>query len=35
MDRTAEILASRLNLSGFYGLDFILEEQTGIPGCSK
>lgn len=31
MDRTAEILASRLNLSGFYGLDFILEEQTGIP----
>ena len=31
MDRTAEILASRLNLSGFYGLDFILEEHTGIP----
>ena len=31
MDRAAEILASRLNLSGFYGLDFILEEQTGIP----
>ena len=31
MDRTAEILASRLHLSGFYGLDFILEEQTGIP----
>lgn len=31
MDRTAEILASRLNLSGLYGLDFILEEQTGIP----
>jgi hypothetical protein len=30
MDRTAEILASRLNLSGFYGLDFILEEQTGM-----
>jgi hypothetical protein len=30
MDRTANILASRLNLSGFYGLDFILEEQTGI-----
>jgi hypothetical protein len=30
MDRTAEILASQLNLSGFYGLDFILEEQTGI-----
>lgn len=31
MDRTAEILASRLNLSGFYGLDFILDEQTGVP----
>jgi hypothetical protein len=31
MDRTAEILASGLNLSGFYGLDFILDEQTGIP----
>ncbi len=31
MDRTAEILAARLNLSGFYGLDFILEEQTDIP----
>lgn len=31
MDRTAEVLASRLKLSGFYGLDFILEEQTGIP----
>jgi hypothetical protein len=31
MDRTAEILASRLKLSGFYGLDFILDEQTGIP----
>ena len=31
MDRAAEILASRLNLSGFYGLDFVLEEQTGIP----
>jgi hypothetical protein len=31
MDRTAEILAARLNLSGFYGLDFILDEQTGIP----
>ena len=31
MDRTAETLASRLNLTGFYGLDFILEEQTGIP----
>lgn len=31
MDRAAEILASRLNLSGFYGLDFVLEEQTGVP----
>lgn len=31
MDRTAETLASRLKLSGFYGLDFILEEHTGIP----
>jgi hypothetical protein len=31
MDRTAEILADQLQLSGFYGLDFILEEQTGIP----
>lgn len=30
MDRTAGILAARLNLSGFYGLDFILEEQTGV-----
>jgi hypothetical protein len=25
MDRAAEVLASRLNLSGFYGLDFILD----------
>ena len=31
MDRAADILASRLNLSGFYGLDFILEDKTGIP----
>ncbi|HEY3990174.1 MAG TPA: hypothetical protein VGM02_12810 [Acidobacteriaceae bacterium] len=31
MDHTAEVLASRLNLSGFFGLDFILDEQTGIP----
>src|SRR6201996_7883145 len=29
MDRAAEVLASRLNLSGFYGLDFILDEQSG------
>jgi hypothetical protein len=29
MDRAAEVLASRLNLSGFYGLDFVLDEQTG------
>jgi hypothetical protein len=28
MDRAAEVLASRLNLSGFYGLDFILDEQS-------
>jgi hypothetical protein len=36
MDRAAKILASRLKLSGFYGLDFILEgqgdeEQSGTP----
>ena len=36
MDRAAEVLASRLKLSGFYGLDFILEgqgdeEQSGTP----
>jgi hypothetical protein len=30
MDRAAEVLASRLNLSGFYGLDFVLDEQVGI-----
>jgi hypothetical protein len=29
MDRAAEVLASRLRLSGFYGLDFVLDEQTG------
>jgi hypothetical protein len=28
MDHAAEALASRLNLSGFYGLDFILDEQS-------
>ena len=28
MDRAAEVLASRLKLSGFYGLDFILDEQS-------
>ena len=36
MDRAAKVLASRLKLSGFYGLDFILdgqgdEEQIGTP----
>ncbi len=31
MDRAADVLAARLGLSGFYGLDFILEEQTGAP----
>lgn len=36
MDRAAKVLASRLKLSGFYGLDFILEgqgdeEQSGTP----
>jgi hypothetical protein len=29
MDRAAEILASRLMLTGFYGLDFILDEEAG------
>jgi hypothetical protein len=28
MDRAAEVLASRLKLSGFYGLDFILDGQS-------
>jgi hypothetical protein len=28
MDRAAEVLASRLRLSGFYGLDFILDGQS-------
>jgi hypothetical protein len=36
IDRAAEVLATRLNLSGFYGLDFVLDtqsgdEQTGTP----
>jgi hypothetical protein len=29
--RAAALLAGRLNLSGFHGLDFILEERTGAP----
>jgi hypothetical protein len=29
MDRAAEVLASRLRLSGFYGLDFVLDGETG------
>jgi hypothetical protein len=29
IDRAAEVLAARLNLSGFYGLDFILDSQIG------
>jgi hypothetical protein len=31
MKRAAELLVSRLNLSGFYGLDFIMESGTGVP----
>ncbi|MCU1313579.1 MAG: hypothetical protein JWM54_1336 [Acidobacteriaceae bacterium] len=31
MDHAARVLAARLQLSGFYGLDFILDEQTGTP----
>jgi hypothetical protein len=31
MRKAAELLASRLKLSGFYGLDFILESGTGVP----
>jgi carbamoylphosphate synthase large subunit len=31
MKRAAELLVSRLNLSGFYGLDFIMESGTGLP----
>lgn len=29
IDHAAEVLAARLNLSGFYGLDFILDSQSG------
>jgi hypothetical protein len=29
IDRAAEVLAARLNLSGFYGLDFVLDSQSG------
>jgi hypothetical protein len=31
MRNAAELIASRLKLTGFYGLDFILESRTGIP----
>jgi carbamoylphosphate synthase large subunit len=31
MKKAAELLVSRLNLSGFYGLDFIMEYGTGMP----
>jgi hypothetical protein len=31
MRKAAELLASRLKLSGFYGLDFILESGSGVP----
>lgn len=31
MDCAAQALALRLHLSGFYGLDFILDEHTGAP----
>jgi hypothetical protein len=31
MKRAAELIVSRLNLSGFYGLDFIMESATGVP----
>lgn len=31
MKRAAELVVSRLKLSGFYGLDFILESGTGVP----
>jgi hypothetical protein len=31
MKRAAELIVSRLRLSGFYGLDFILESGTGAP----
>ena len=31
MKRAAELIVSRLSLSGFYGLDFIMESGTGVP----
>jgi hypothetical protein len=31
MRKAAELVVSRLNLSGFYGLDFIIESGTGVP----
>jgi hypothetical protein len=31
MDHAGRIIAARLRLSGFYGLDFILDEETGTP----
>jgi ATP-grasp domain len=31
MKRAAELVVSRLSLSGFYGLDFIMESATGVP----
>jgi carbamoylphosphate synthase large subunit len=31
MKKAAELVAARLKLSGFYGLDFIIESGTGVP----
>jgi hypothetical protein len=31
MKRTAEMLVARLGLSGFYGLDFVIESATDVP----
>jgi hypothetical protein len=31
MKKASELIVSRLKLSGFYGLDFILESGTGVP----
>ena len=31
MKKAAELVVSRLKLSGFYGLDFIMESGTGVP----
>jgi hypothetical protein len=31
MERAAQVLASKLHLSGFFGLDFVIEGATGIP----